>query len=201
MDQPSRLTAVLNLKLERMRQGDPAARDELLRAVGLRLERLTRRMLRAYPQVHRCAETGDVLQNACMRLLRSLEAVQPKTTRDFFNLAAVNIRRELIDLARSYQGPLGIATREHALEDEPVEAHHDPLDMDLDSWERFHAAVGGLPAEQREVVSLVFYHGWQQQDVAELLQVNVRTVRRWWQAALARLSANLQPDSGEPEAE
>src|SRR6185295_18351434 len=186
MDQPSQFSAVLQSKLERMRAGDKAAREELLKGVAARLEKLARKMLRKYPHVRRWTETGDVLQNALIRLLRALESIQPKTTRDFFNLAAVQIRRELIDMARHFYGPQGSA------------AHHesgrfnaaDPTqegDHDLEFWTSFHTAVETLPTEEREVVSLIFYHGWQQKEVADLFQVNARTIRRWWQAALVKL--------------
>src|SRR4051794_9362283 len=92
---------------DRMRGGDPAARDELLRATCGRLERLARKMLRRFPGVHRWAETGDVLQSALLRLLRALEQVRPASTRDFFGLAAEQMRRELLDLSRRFHGPRG----------------------------------------------------------------------------------------------
>jgi DNA-directed RNA polymerase specialized sigma24 family protein len=41
------------------------------------------------------------------------------------------------------------------------------------------------------VVSLVFYHGWTQAEIAELLRVTERTVRRYWQAACLKLSQAL----------
>ena len=53
-------------------------------------------------------ETGDVLNAAVIRLLRAMEAVSPETPRQFFALAALQIRRELIDLARKYRGPQGL---------------------------------------------------------------------------------------------
>ncbi len=40
-------------------------------------------------------------------------------------------------------------------------------------------------------MSLIFYHGWTQLQVAELFEVNVRTVRRWWEAALVKLHGEL----------
>lgn len=57
----------------------------------------------------------------------------------------------------------------------------------LDMWTAFHERVKQLPAEEREVVGLIFYHGWTQAQVAELLQVNERTIRRWWVAAQMKL--------------
>ncbi len=186
MEQGSHFSAELQLKLERMRGGDMAARDELLKGVGARLEKLARKMLRKYPHVRRWTETGDVLQNSLIRLLRALESIRPKTTRDFFNLAAVQIRRELIDMARHYFGPHGPAANlesGHSDDSSPATSG----DQDLEFWTTFHIAVETLPVEEREVVSLIFYHGWQQSQVAELFHVNTRTVRRWWQAALVKL--------------
>jgi RNA polymerase sigma factor (sigma-70 family) len=45
-----------------------------------------------------------------------------------------------------------------------------------------------LPVEEREVVSLTYYHGWTQAEVATLLQVTVRTVQRRWQSACLHLN-------------
>src|SRR5262245_52666384 len=108
MPEPSFHTVNLLGWLERIRAGDPAARDELLRACGARFETLARKMLRRYPAVQRWADTGDVFQNAALRLLRALESTPVADTRGFFNLAAAVIRRELIDLARHFQGPHGV---------------------------------------------------------------------------------------------
>jgi RNA polymerase sigma factor (sigma-70 family) len=44
-----------------------------------------------------------------------------------------------------------------------------------------------LPAEEREVVGLTFYHGWTQAQIAELFGVDERTIRRRWRAACLRL--------------
>src|SRR6266436_2863883 len=93
-------TTQLQLWARRIREGDPSAPDELLRAAGERLEALTRKMLRRFPAVRRWEQTGDVMQNALLRLLRALEEVEPASVRDFFGLAAEQMRRELLDLAR-----------------------------------------------------------------------------------------------------
>ncbi len=44
-----------------------------------------------------------------------------------------------------------------------------------------------LPVEEREVVGLVFYHGWTQAKIAELFDVDERTIRRRWSSACERL--------------
>jgi DNA-directed RNA polymerase specialized sigma24 family protein len=50
-------------------------------------------------------------------------------------------------------------------------------------WEAFHAAVDGLPDEEREVFRLVWYLGLEQDDVAKALDWSPRTVRRRWKDA------------------
>src|SRR5438067_421874 len=151
--------------LERWRMGDRAAADELLRATGARLEKLARRMTRSFPNIRGQADTGDVLQNSLIRLLRTLRTLQPSTTRDFFNLAAVHIRRELLDLARRCKGktwlPLDVPDdSDHPTAPRPEAETASTQDFEL--WVRFHEAVDELPIEEREVVGLVFYHGWTQ---------------------------------------
>ena len=47
--------------------------------------------------------------------------------------------------------------------------------------------VSQLPVEQREVVGLVFYHGWTQAKIAELFGVDERTIRRRWSSACQKV--------------
>lgn len=180
--------------LARIRAGDPAARDRLIRACQDRLERLARRMLRGFPNVRRWADTGDVFQNAAMRLLRALEQMNVADTRGLFNLAATMIRRELIDLARHFNGPEGLGAH-HASRPpgEPTPDRPDPATdpAKLERWTALHEAAERLPAEEREVFGLVFYHGWTQAQVGALLSIDPRTVRRRWQAACLALHAAL----------
>ena len=200
---PSLHTAHLHDWFRRMRAGDRAASEELLRAAGGRLERLARRMPRAFPNVRRLADTGDVYQEAVVRLLHSLGRLDPPPAgvRDFLGLAAAHIRRELLDLARR----CGTARRRG---DEPSGAGGTGADLDpaapgddpgeLERWRRFHEEVEKLPAEVREVVCLRFYHGWDEPDIAELFGVSERTERRRWAAGCARLSDTLGGDLPRP---
>jgi RNA polymerase sigma-70 factor (ECF subfamily) len=178
-------TVQMHRCVERWRDGERAAADELLRALGGRLEQLARKMLRGFPAVRHWAETGDVFQGAVMRLLNSLREVRPASTREFMGLAAVQVRRELLDLARRF------ARRRVEVGDEGEVAEAAAPAADLDGWCRFHEAVEGLPAEEREVVGLLFYQGWTQAQVAELFGVSERTVRRYWGSACLALNQRL----------
>lgn len=191
--------------LNRARCGDDEAREELVKRSQRRLELLARKMLRSYPTVHRWEETLDVLQNSVIRLLRALQEVTPKTTREFFGLAAEQIRRELIDLTRHYQGPEGQARHHHSgiIEDSqgrvPDIAESSSDVNELERWAAFHLAVEKLPLEEREVFMLSFYHGWTQARIAELFEVDERTIRRRWKSAGEKLQAVLAGQSLDPD--
>jgi RNA polymerase sigma factor (sigma-70 family) len=187
MPDPLFNTVMLQACLDRWRAGDRAAADELLRAVLSRLEKLAARMIRGFPNVRGLADTDDVLQNSVLRLLRTLRSLRPATPRDFFNLAAVHIRRELIDLARRARGKETVPLKPGSSDSPHTEPAAPPAVADTDRWVRFHEAVDRLPLEEREVVGLVFYHGWTQNRIAELFQVDERTIRRRWASACQKI--------------
>ena len=184
--------------INRWRDGDREAADDLIRATHQRLEKLTRRMTRSFPNVRNQADTNDVFQNSVWRLLCSLRSMRPSTRRDFYNLAAVHIRRVLLDLARQCRGkghvPLDVSDDSDHPGPPQIAAPDISRTADFELWERFHEAVDQLPAEEREVVGLVFYHGWTQVRIAELFGVDERTIRRRWTKACKRLRAIVGGD-------
>jgi RNA polymerase sigma-70 factor (ECF subfamily) len=195
--------------LDRLQAGDEAARTELINCACARLERLTRKMLGNWERVHRWEQTCDVLQNALMRLYRSLVEARPARPLDFFRLAALNIRRELQDLAKHYYGPRGVGAN-HATAAwsvardadsnqpayEAAEEGEDPAN--LAAWTEFHAQVGRLPDDERAVFDLLWYQELSQVEAAALLSISPRTLKRRWASARLRLHellAGVLPDS------
>ena len=206
MSDPSLQSVQLQNWFQRIRTGDMAARDELLRVICGRMERLARKMLRRFPNIRPSADTGDVLTGArcAMDTIQKIDPVPP-TTRDFFGLAAEHVRRELLDLARHYGAAkrrgegrrLGLVDSGDSAEMIDVPDRGDD-DDDLERWASFHEAVAQLPVEEGEVIGLSFYHGWTQTDIAGVLQVSDRTVRRYWQSAVLRLGEALGGELPEP---
>lgn len=192
METPSLHTAQLQKWVQLIRAGDRSASDDLLRATGSRLEALARKMLRNFPKVRSHEDTLDVMQPAVMRLLRALREVEPTSVRDFFGLAAEQMRRELLDLARRYAGPRGQEALMGDAEEGMAEMPANDDSADLERWALFHLGVAQLPSEEREVVGLIFYHGWEQAEVAELFGVHVRTIQRYWSTALIKLQQRLK---------
>ena len=192
-DANSRLTVIQQL-LPRAVGGDEAAMNSLLQHTSERFTLLTRRMLGDFDRVRRWAETDDVLQSALVRLVGALRSVQPQTAREFLALASLQIRRELIDLARHFYGPEGIGanhdSQTHAgpsapVPPEPSDRRYEPAS--LAQWTELHASIEALPDEQRDVMGLLFYQGLSQAEAAEVLNVGLRTVQRRWHDALCKL--------------
>jgi RNA polymerase sigma-70 factor (ECF subfamily) len=184
MSVPAGHTTRLHGWLAVMRKGDVTARNEVIAHACDRLRTLTRRMLRGFRRVRRWAETDDVLQNSLLRLHRALADVRPETPRQFYALAAQQIRRELLDLARQQYGPEGIGAN-HDTDSGVAEKKVAPADEphDLEGWTRFHEQVEKLTDEQREVFDLLWYEGLTQPEAATVLDVSLRTVKRRWQDA------------------
>ncbi len=186
--------------LARLHAGDESAREELICCACGRLERLTRKMLRGWQRVHRWEQTVDVMQNALVRLYRALSETRPAGVADFFRLAALNIRRELHDLAKHYYGRRGLGAQHATVAGdlsgddqhggvplwEPCGAADDDP-ANLAAWAEFHAQVEQLPDEERTVFDLLWYQELSQAEAAQVLGVSPRTVKRHWASARLRL--------------
>ncbi len=105
------------------------------------------------------------------------------------------MRRELLDLARS------LAVRRRLMESMSDFGDNDSrlgmpesIDRDFDRRARLHEAVEQLPTDLREVFGRTLYHGWTQIEIAELLQISDRQVRRIWAQACRRLNSELNGD-------
>jgi len=180
---------------------EAAIREQLFGIAYARMHSLSHRMIRGYPQVRRWDETADVVQAAALRLHRALEAVELRDARHLLRLTALQIRRELLDLARKHSSP------------ESAAAHHETnvlstadgvlMQVDLatdeaaepatrlEPWTRLHDAVAALDADDRELFDLVWFLGATQHEIATLTGSSPRTVRRQWESIKCRLVAAL----------
>jgi RNA polymerase sigma-70 factor (ECF subfamily) len=196
-------STLLQGHLDRLRGGDLSAREPLLAHAYANLQRLATRMLGRFPGVQRWEGSDDVSNNAALRLWKALEEVRPESVRHFYRLAALQLRRELLDLARRYSGPGGLgATHEsvasatesspQAVADPADHSHHNPAQLAL--WTDFHRQVDLLPEEEREAFDLLFYQDLPHAEAAQLLGVSGATLRRRWLAARMRLQDALEDD-------
>lgn len=204
MDADDTLSRALDARLARLAMGDAAARDEIIELVAGRLRTLARRMLAGFPNVRRWDDTDDVFQNAALRLHRSLGQMRLTEPRSVMAVAATELHRELLDLARKHAGPLSYAANHGTnvvaprRRDETTSARHVDRaasgDESLDRWTAFHEAIEALDAERREVFHMVWYLGCDQKTIAAALGCSERTVKSRWREAREAVRARLDGD-------
>ncbi len=190
------LCRALEAGFDALRGGDPAARERIVELMTERMRSMAHRMLRSYKAVRRWDDTDDVVQNASLRFLRALDETVPESPKHLVNLAALQIRRELVDLVRKHRGPESYASNHDsnsAIVDGEVvmrvafAADPHAADAELDRWTALHDLAERLPADEREVFELAWYLGADQAEVAAHLGCSVRTVKRRWDEVKQRI--------------
>lgn len=186
-----------------LQAGDGEAREEVVGIVVERMREVTHRMIQSFRSVRRWDDTDDVLQNATIRFLRALEATPLETPEHLVNLATLQIRRELVDLARKHRGPESYAFN-HESNSTVVDSEvvmrvsyaadpHVP-EPGIDRWAAFHEAASALPDDERAVFELAWFLGAEQIEVADHLGCSVRTVKRRWDSIKQSLREALGDD-------
>jgi RNA polymerase sigma-70 factor (ECF subfamily) len=188
-------TIQLRRAIEQLNAGDTSVRGELLNIACQRLMRLTSRLRRDFQRLEGDPTTEDVFQNASLRLYEAMHDTGIKDVRHFYRLAAIQIRRELIELCHDCQG----------LGDQSCNGStpHWVAANELRQWALFHNSVDALPSDEREVFELIWYHEMNRDEAAELLGVPLRQVRRLWRSARLSLHDLLGggsfPDKSTPD--
>jgi RNA polymerase sigma factor (sigma-70 family) len=190
----------IGLALERLAAGDASAREDLIACAAEQMQKIAHRMLRTFPVVSRWEQTCDVVQNAAIRLCRAIRDTVPADARGVVGLAATQVRRELLDMAKKYRGPESFAANQETnyqrldgeLRAKVDDAAHQPESADdLDRWTRLHTVAEELPEDEREVFHMRVYLDLQHKEIASLLGCSLRTVKRRWEAAKQTLAAAM----------
>ena len=112
------------------------------------------------------------------------------------NLAATQIRRTLIDLARSYSR-VSLTNQKrwtpHARSGDVNQVLAQQPDQSdepshLMEWAELHVQVENLPEDLKEVFQLRWYRGLKNNAVADILGCDIRTAQRKWRQAREALS-------------
>jgi RNA polymerase sigma-70 factor (ECF subfamily) len=190
----SETSSILQMQglLERMLTGDSAAKKQLVDQAYARLLVIARKLLNTFPRVRTQEETAGVLNEAYLRLHSSMEAVKPGSVREFLGLAALQIRRTLLDSIRK-MGRREAMPRVEVGAGEGTDAGVDVPDTKDEGSRRelgldLLEAMEKLSDEEREVVDLLFFHGHTQPEAGEVLGVHEDTVKRRWARARVKLA-------------
>jgi RNA polymerase sigma factor (TIGR02999 family) len=182
-DQSDRITDLL---LE-IRGGSPAAMDRLFHAVYGELRRIAGRQLRGERPGHTLGTTGLVHETYLK--LADQTRVQWQDRSHFYRVAAVAMRRILVDYARRHRAKRRGGELQRITLDEnatPAERGETLLALD-EALER----LAGLNSRLSQVVECRYFGGLTEQETAEALGVTLRTVQRDWAKARAWLYLEL----------
>ena len=173
--------------LASLRAGDQAALDRLFPIVYHELRSLARRQLRRGPHGATLPATG--LVHEVYLKLADGNALGAESRGHFLGIAARAMRQVLIDQARSRLAQKrGGEWQRTTLSD-----GDDAVDVTPDDVIALSDALDELEPRQRQVVEYRFFVGMDEQEIAEILGVNERTVRRDWVKARAWLFRSLSP--------
>jgi RNA polymerase sigma factor (TIGR02999 family) len=181
--------------LEAMHDGDPGAAERLLPLVYAELHRLAKAYMRRERPDHTLQATA-LINEAYLRLLG--DDIDWKNRAHFIGLAAHVMRRVLVDYARAHKADrrAGGLQRVELRDDLALSPER------LDEVTLLDDAMTRLAAHnprQAHVVELRYFGGLSVEQIAELLDIAPRSVKRDWSLARIWLARDLRPEAKQPE--
>ena len=185
-------TEEITTLLSQLNVGEVGSSNELVSAVYKELKRLAAGHLRKERANHTLQPTA-LAHEACMRLLK-----QPgpwKNREHLFRTAAKIMRQILTDYARSKFAQKRGANQRVLTISELGNVPPTWRMLDLDDLIALDSALQKLKdrdPRQCDVVEMRFFAGLNEAEIADALQVSVRTVKRDWEMARAWLFGQLR---------
>ena len=170
-------------------EGDRAALERVMPLVEQELRRIAKRYFNREEQNHTLEPTA--LVNEVYLRLVDRRSVQWKNRSHFFGFAAEMMRRILVDHARVARAEKrGAGRRALSLEeisDLPVTSDPDVIALD-DALDH----LAEVDERQSRVVELRYFAGLKNDEIAEVLGISTRTVKREWRTARLWLYQELR---------
>jgi RNA polymerase sigma-70 factor, ECF subfamily len=188
MSEPRPNSGEVTRLLGEMRDGSKAAEEQLLEVVYPELRRMASRYLRGERAGHTLQPTA-LVNEAYMQLAGQLDK-DWQNRNHFFAVAAQLMRRILVDYARSKKAAKrdgGLAKVELT---DALAISEDRLDEILAVDEALER-LAKLDQRKARVVELRFFGGLTEEEVARVLGVDPRTVKRDWSFAKAWLHGEM----------
>lgn len=168
--------------------GEQAAFDQLMPLVYEELRKQAKRYMRQQRPGH-TLQTTALVNEAYLQLIRS-DQVRWQNRAHFFAISAQLMRRILVDSARARQNlKRGGAAQRITLDDtlQIVDGRR----MELVALDDALSTLAKLNERQSRIVELRYFGGLSEEEVAEVLQISARTVRRDWSLARVWLYREL----------
>jgi len=190
---PEETSAEVTVLLSAITKGDAEAASRLVPLVYGELRRLAASYMRRERPDHTLQATA-LVHEAYLKLVEQ-RAANWQSRAHFFGVAAQLMRRILIDHARGHlRQKRGGEQHKVSLEEALVfsDQHAEEVLAVDESLNR----LAKLDPRQARVVEMRFFGGLEVEEVAEVLQVSAKTVKRDWSVAKAWLYADLKERHG-----
>jgi RNA polymerase sigma factor (TIGR02999 family) len=184
MTQPNGIT----LLLQRLAQGDKTAAEELLPQVYAELHRLAAQHLRRERPGH-TLQTTELVNEAYVRLAGN-QSPDWQCRQHFFGLAAQVMRRILTDYARRKRAGKRGGGALHLALDEQLAVSNEKCEL-VDKLDPALRQLEQIDGRAARVVELRFFGGLTEDEIAALMGISPRTVKRLWQFARAWLLGEI----------
>ncbi len=181
--------------LAQLRQGNEAAKNELVTLVYPELRRIAGRYMRQERSGHTLRTTG-LVNEVYLRLFGSKD-VGWQNRAHFFGAVAREMRHILVDYARARNakkrpgGHVQISLSD--IDPAAGEPDEDLVALDEALWQ-----LEAIDARASRVVELRFFTGLTEHEAAEALEISVATLKRDWNFAKAWLFDRLNGPAAKP---
>ncbi len=195
-DVPKREAGEVTRILARLKAGDARAADQLFPPIYGELRRLAQAALNGERHAHTLQATA-LVHEAYLKLVNQPDATWLNRAH-FFAVAAQAMRRVLVDHARargrSKRG--GAARRQTMLAEElPIQADRE---IDLIALEEAMVQLAQRESTGARIVEMRFFAGLTEKEIASVLGMTERTVRRHWTYAKAWLFREISKGGPAP---
>ncbi len=177
--------ATIHKVLNRSRCGDEQATAQILPMVYDELRDLARAMMTSERTGHTLQPTA-VVNEACLKLISSESSMEHENRLHFFRLAAREMRRVLIEHARS-RNRLKREGQHDRVPLADITLVIEENTIDLLSLEEALTRLAEIDPAKAEIVEMRYFGGLTNAEIAEIQDVTTRTVERKWEVARRRL--------------
>lgn len=176
-EQPSEVTQLLY----QWSHGDPAALERLIPLVFEDLRRIAARCLRNEGQGHTLQPTA-LVSEVYLRLVGQRQ-IQWQNREQFFGVAALLMRRIVVDYAKGRQTAKRGGGVVKVPLDEAIDFLPEVSGVDLVALDGALSRLAEIDPRQSRIVELRFFMGLSHEEIAEILEISVTTVKREWKTA------------------
>lgn len=180
-------TSQITTLLLRLQSGDKEAEDALFSIVYDELRRIAARSMGRERGDH-TLQTTALVHEAYLRLVRS-ENIQFQAREHFFAVAAQTMRRILVDHARAHRAAKRGGGFSTSLDECTLVIPERP--EDILALDEALLRLAELDSRQSKIVEMRFFGGMREEEIARVLGISSRTVKRDWTMAKAWLYGEL----------